>query len=313
MEDHRFHEGKLPSAYRYNFEQRLFNTEGYRLLQSSNDWKSFYVLNESELLVQAEIHFHVKNGIAKSSVQSPFGGIEGSDNVNPKTLFHFIEFVIGGLLSAGCRKVIIIGPPLLYHPERQSMLQTFLLNLGFSVLTAEISSIIKISDKPFSEILHNRKRRKLNQSLTANLDFRLLQHNSLEQVYEFIEAHRKLKEYELSISLHHLAQSVAQLGDAYILFGVYENRNLVAASVAVRVSKNILYHFISDHVKKIDEARPALILMNGIYEYCQREKINMLDLGTSATDGLPNFKLIKFKTELGGQLTPKLTFTKQLT
>jgi hypothetical protein len=312
LEDYRFHEGNLPSAYRYNFQQSLFNTEEYRVLQSSVGWSSFYILNERALLVEGAVHFHIINSVAKSIIQSPFGGIETSTEIGNKTLYHFIEFFCAQLKALKCSSIIIVNRPHLYDQARQELIETFLLNLGFTVSTAEPSSIITVTSEAFGEIIHARKKRKLNQSL-AGFDFRLLHKDSLADVYNFIDEHRKQKQYVLSISFQHLLSSMDRLSEAYQLFGVFHEGKMVAASVAVRVSKNILYHFISDHVRKIGDARPALVLMQGIYNYCQQNEIKLLDLGTSAIEGQPNFKLIRFKTELGGQATQKLTFTKALT
>lgn len=312
MEDFRFHEGKLPSAYRYNFEQSLFQTEGYRQLQSSTGWISFYVLNERDLLVEAHIHFHVKATVAKSIIQSPFGGIEFSNKLSRKTLFQFIEFFSARLKAMDCESIVVVNPPLAYNFAHQSIIDTFMFNAGFSVLTAEVGSVITVSERSFEEILHPRKKRKLAQSSEETLRFTMLEADALDEVYNFIECHRKEKAYRLSVSLEHLRTSVERLGDAYTLFGVYHNSNLVAASVAVRVSKGVLYHFISEHIRKIGEMRPALILMRGIYRYCREHGIALLDLGTSATEGMPNFKLIKFKSELGGVSTTKLTLAKKL-
>jgi hypothetical protein len=194
----------------------------------------------------------------------------------------------------------------------QSFIETLMLNFGFTISTAELSSVISVTSKSFCEIIHPRKKRKLNQSLTGSLEFKVMGNDQSKDVYTFIEQHRMHKNYELSISREHLLASVKRMPGSYHLFGVYNEGNLVAASVAVRVSEKILYHFISDHVRKINDARPGLVLMQGIYQFCQQNQIELLDLGTSASDGLPNFKLIKFKSELAGQTTQKLTFTKKL-
>jgi hypothetical protein len=53
--------------------------------------------------------------------------------------------------------------------------------------------------------------------------------------------------------------------------------------------------------------------MEGIYEHCQVEKIRLIDLGTSALNGRPNFGLLDFKLNLGAVPTEKLTFEKKLT
>lgn len=312
MQEYRFYEGNVPSAYRYNFEPNLFNREEYRLLQSESGWISFYILNEPALLIEGHFHFYIRNGCAQSIIQSPFGGVECGKSIDNKTIFSFIEFVSKTLKERGVKKIVVINAPEAYDTEKQSLIETFLLNTGFSVLTAEVGAVIPVSATPFSDILHPRKKKKLKQTLQHNLEFKILDKHSVESIYRFIESHRDEKKYVLSISSDHLRTSVERLPDAYRFFGVFHEGKLVAASIAVLVSPTILYHFISDHVRKIEEARPALLLMNGIYHYCFEHGITLLDLGTSAKDSQPNFKLIKFKTELGASITHKFTFAKDL-
>lgn len=312
MQEYRFYEGNVPSAYRYNFEQYLFNREEYRLLQSESGWTSFYVLNERDLLIEAHIHFYVRDGRAQSIIQSPFGGIEWSDRIDNKTLFSFIEFICDELKEKGVKKIVVVNPPQAYQNDKQALIETFLINLGFSVSTAEVGSVIAVSTLPFSKLLHPRKSKKLKQTLNYNFEFRILDASSVEDVYRFIESQRKEKNYLLSITLDHLTASGKRLDNSYKFFGVFHQGKLVGASVAVHVLPTILYHFISDHVRKIEEARPALFLMKGLYDYCAKSGITLLDLGTSAKESKPNFKLIKFKTEMGGQITHKFTFTKIL-
>jgi hypothetical protein len=312
LEEYQFYEGELPSAYRYNFEPYLFNREEYRLLQSAANWISFYILNEREFSVEGHLHFYLKDDWARSIMQSPFGGIEFNDRVENKAVFHFIEFVCKKLKERGIKNLTVISAPNGYHSPKQTLIELFFLNLGFVVSTAEVGSLIHVSENPFSEILHPRKKRKLAQTLQADLSFKILEKNSLEDIYEFIAFHRKEKNYQLSISLEHLKKSVEKIDDVYKFFGVFDGGTLVAASIAVLVSKKILYHFISDHLRKVGEAKPVLALMNGIYDYCFQNNIIILDLGTSAKESQPNFKLIKFKSEIGGVPTHKFTFTKRL-
>ena len=312
MQELVFFEGTLPSAFRYNFEPYLFNREEYRLLQSATNWTSCYILNELELTVEAHFHFYGRNDAALSSIQSPFGGMEWSRNVDPKTLFHFLEFVCEKLRASGIKNLRVSNPPNAYDPGNRAVIETLMLNQAFEITTSELSSVIVVSQKPFHEILHPRKRRKLTQSLESNLQFRTLHADSLDDMYTFIEAQRKEKSYQLSVSREHLKHSVSTLGNVYKFFGVFEGSTLVAASIAVLVSREILYHFISDHIRKAGEAKPVLVLMNGIYDFCVTNNIKLLDLGTSAKDSQPNFKLINFKTEIGGQVTQKNTFTKKL-
>jgi hypothetical protein len=312
LEDYIFHEGVIREGYEPHLDYALFNQQNFLQLQSAGGWLTFYILDKKHKHVSAFIHFHIDEKIARSHLRSPFGSFEFSKELPAIILFDFVKFIETRLRTLNVQKVIIKNPPDLYRPHENVIIQTFLLNNGFHVDSAEISSIVEVSENAYEDLLHIRKRRKLRQSQNQKLHFEILSHDRLAEAYKFIESCRDDKKFKLSISLDHLAKTVACLSKDYILFGVVHNEKLVAVSITVRVNKNVLYHFISDYLREVDGARPGLVLMQGIYNYCQTLRIRILDLGTSTEDGKPNFNLLNYKKELGAIPTAKLTFAKEL-
>jgi CelD/BcsL family acetyltransferase involved in cellulose biosynthesis len=84
----------------------------------------------------------------------------------------------------------------------------------------------------------------------------------------------------------------------------------VAASISIRVEHNILYTFYYDHDAEYDRLSPVVMLMDGIYSFCQQEGIKLLDLGTSNINGKLSESLLDFKLSLGAEPSRKLTFVK---
>lgn len=252
--------------------------------------------------------------MARSLPVAPFGSFEFDPRVPGEAMLEFIRFVEQQLHRRNLKKVILKAPPEAHNTNVNVLLQTLLLNLGYSISVAEAGAVIDLrSIARWDEIVHPRKRRKLHQSQIAKgFEFRELDHRYVREVYRFIEDIRKTKAYKLSISMEDLEKTFAALPNDYKLFGVFQGNNMVAAAVEVRVTDKILYHFISDYVRDKEQSKPGLLLMDGIVRYCKVHNIDVLDLGTSATDGKPNFSLIDFKTELGGLLTSKFTFEKIL-
>lgn len=248
--------------------------------------------------------------MAHSPLRAPFGSLEFSTLLPRSLVFRFLDYVDNSLKESGVTQVIIKNPPDHYGPEAMALLSNFLLTRDYRVMEHELGAIVPVAGKPFHEIIHPRKKRKLNQCYEQGLSFVQLRRSSLHAVYDFISACRMQKNFKLSLTKHELEQFVDRFPEEYLFFAVYHHKEMVAASVAIRPYPDVLYHFISDHIRKIGALRPALILMEGIYGWCQRAHIQVFDLGTSTVDGRPNFKLLKFKTELGGQLTHRFTFTK---
>lgn len=307
-----FYLGALPSDYRYAFTAAVFNTPCFRALQSAEGWLSFYVLHPKTSAVHAHMHVHLGAGIAVTPLRAPFGSIETSPVLAPEMIFDFLEFVESKLGAAGASQIIIRNPPDAYDPGRAGLVNSFLIMRGYTVVAADVGSVIPVTSRSFADGLHARKKRKLNQSKGHAFHFAALQADELQSVYDFIRACRHTKGYPLSVTFDDLRHGLERCPGAYVLFGVYAKEELVAASVATLVNDRILYHFISDHTRKTGVFSPALVLMEGIYDYCVQKDLAILDLGTSVIAGKPNFKLLNFKRELGAMDTAKFTFSKTL-
>jgi GNAT acetyltransferase-like protein len=311
LEDYIFHEGLIPSGYRLEFEQAIFNQPVHLTLQAPEGWHSFYVLNKKKKKVSAAIHFYIDRGIAKSPLRNPFGSFEYAESLRPIVLFLFIEFVEAQLIAKGVARLIIKTPPQAYHHEQTALLYTFLLNNNYRVSNAEIASGIEVSGN-LQNKLHRSQKRKLEKAKRARLVFKEVAIEQLDTIYTFIENCRHQKDYKLSLSLAELHRTVKVCKGHYKLFAVYQKKQLAAASITIRVKQNILYDFYHDHALEFDQLSPVVLLVEGIYKFCLKHKITFLDLGTSAVEGTPNFPLLNFKMKLGAKPSTKLTFEKVL-
>jgi hypothetical protein len=116
----------------------------------------------------------------------------------------------------------------------------------------------------------------------------------------------------MSVSAGELLETVSVFPDRYHLFVVRQEQKVVAASVGIGVTDKILYNFLANHETEYNHLSPAIILMEGIYDYCRLNRIHLFDLGTSALQGEPNFSLLDFKVHIGGRLTSKFSFYKNI-
>lgn len=311
LEAYVFGEG-VPPDYTFDFEPALFNLREHRELQASDHWHSFYILDQSARKVSGAIHFQLSNGVAASPLRAPFGSVEFSGSVPAGVLFEFLRFFESKLRSRDVSRIVIKSYPCAYAEAQSVLLQTFLLNLKYNVTTAEIASVIRVTTDGARRTFHRSEKRKLGKAIGAGLVFKELPNESLEVVYNFIHRCRNEKDYTLSMTLADLKIAMTMFPERYFLFGVFANDRLAAAAITIRVKDNILYDFYHDHDAAFDHLSPVVLLVEGIYDFCYTNRIEMIDLGTSAVEGLPNFSLLHFKNYLGGNPTSKLTFEKIL-
>jgi hypothetical protein len=208
--------------------------------------------------------------------------------------------------------VMLTNPPTGYDPFCQNLLQTLLLNSGYSITRAELSSLISITSDTFEERIDAWEKRKLKQARQAGLTSGILEGNELSTLYEFIKRCRHEKGYTISMNAEEISRLAKAFPDRIMLSAVYDDRKLAAASIALRVRSDILYNFYSDHHVEFDSLSPVVMVINTLYEFSQVRGIRILDLGTSAINQKPNFPLLDFKLRLGAVPSTKFTFTKEL-
>ncbi len=301
---------ELPAGYSADFDFFLFGQPRHLALQSP-DWTHFYLLRKANQKIMAQVAFHLSDHVARSPLRAPFGSFLFSDHLAPQTLYGFVHQVERQLQKQGISLITLTEPPNAYRPAGD-LLHTILLNQGYRISNAELSSGIRIDKLTFDEKIETWEKRKLKQAKTKGVTFKLLNSHDLADVYALILKCREQRSHTLSMSLMELEQTVKEFKSDFVFSGAFLNREMIAASIAIRVNRHILYNFYSGHLKKHDSLSPMVTLLAGLYKYCERQHISLLDLGTSALHGQPNFSLLEFKLRLGAIPSIKLSFEKQL-
>lgn len=312
MKQLRLIDGAPPKGFKPDFESFLFNDEQHRVLQSPGGWQSYRLIREDKKKIVAAIHFYLENGVARSPYKAPFGSVEFSKTLPPKDLFEFLKNVEARLIGQGVKKIQIKNPPEAYQPASSSLLEVLLLNLGYRILQAEISTSIAVYETKYDQKIEGWELRKLKQGKKAKLTFQEMPIRWMEEIYDFIRICREERKQSLSMTLAELMKTVAVFPGNFVLFGVFHRKELAAASISIRVSKRIVYNFYSAHPRKLDSLSPVVSLMQGIYGWSQKQHIELIDLGTSALEGQPNFSLLEFKLRLSGSPSTKFTFEKDV-
>lgn len=311
MEDFSFHEADVTETKAFEFEPTFFHNPDFLFLKASTGWRWYYGLRSRNKKVAISLYLNLSNGTAQSSIHSPYGTIECANEILPETIFQFLEFVERSLLSAGVTKITIKNQPRHYHETKNSLLETFLFNLGYQVVDAEVGAI-RLAASPYEDGLNRLETRQLKKCIESGLTVHTHSTKDLDKIYAFIRQCRLHKGYHLSMTLEQLTRDVRSFPQHYLFVSVQKDNSIIAASIAVRVSSDVLYNFYADHHHDFDAISPVVMVVKALYEYCLAQKIKMLDMGTSAINGKPNFGLLNLKMRLGGTPSPKLTFEKIL-
>jgi hypothetical protein len=295
-----------------NFERSLFHQEQHLLLQSKSGWIKFYILDSHKKKVEAFFPVHVDDDKAVSPFKSSFGSIVFNKALPAAALYNFIAFIEDELCRLGVKEIWIKNPPVAYYPGNLNLLQVLFLNKGFSISQAEAGSVLTVNDYSFYSKITIKQQQKLKQAIAKGLSFTQIDIRQIEGIYFLLEKWQQQKGYTLSMTLNELRAVVAKFSNRFVITGVMLKSEVIAAAISIHVADSVLYNFYLSHNPTYNHLSPVVLLLDGLYSYCQKKSITLLDLGTSAANQQPNFSLLDFKQRLGAEFTAKLTFYKQL-
>jgi hypothetical protein len=305
-----FRESPLSENLTYAYERWLFQSAAHLQLQSPDNWLSFYVVNNNHHTIDAHLHVNVDGTRAVSPFRASFGSYQCLPAIQPIVLYKFVEFTVSRLHDLGVKELVITNPPAAYQPGTIDLITTFLLNQGFEISVAEPGAVLEVKNN-FRERLNAWERRRIRQAEKVGLSFGILPLEELESIYTFILACRIEREYDLSVDWETLRKTVETFPNRFLLFGVRHQSVLAAASIAIDVGNGVMANFHSAHPRDYDHLSPVVLLLEGMVGYCKERDYRILDLGTSAIEGSPNFGLLDFKLGVGATPTTKFTFRRR--
>lgn len=240
----------------------------------------------------------VYDEITKTSLpRSPFGGIYFLTN-NKKNISIVYELILD------LRLIKIVFPPDVY---------------GFSGKYTSLNGYKEINDYtvylPLNDNYYSKleasERTRFNKCKKAGFLNKKLDSEDLPKVYNLILEAKESKGYRGTMSLFDLSEMFVLFPNDFQIFGCYNNEELIAGVVNIRVSNKIFYNFYVGDSLSYRNFSPLVFLFQEVYDYAKDQGGLILDLGLSSVDGQLNNGLHKFKLKLGGKVSFKKTFIKE--
>ncbi|MEM8564808.1 MAG: GNAT family N-acetyltransferase [Bacteroidota bacterium] len=291
---------RLPFKHGYHGAV-LYNRKKYLAQNETKNLIRFNWLLNGEVVISCNLY--MLGSRLNNAIYSSFGGLEVS-NVGLSALDKFIDALALWCSRNGIFEIELKCSGNFYQGSSMDLLSG-ILSKGFVSVIKETNQHIKIQKQCYTEIIEADERRKLRKCKEAKFDFQLLEPWLLPDSYELIADTRIRKNYPVSMTLLALENMFKSLSDHYFLFGVYDSNKLIATSVSIKVTEHILYNFYVGDDVAYRNYSPVVMLLKGIYEYCQTNGFDYMDLGISSYRGELNQGLFQFKKNCGAQASDK--------
>lgn len=301
----------LPKSYKRVFVPGLYNSHNYLAANNGLPQLHFYLLNEANQTVEGHIAFSMEEGEATSPFRAPFAGFELAPELDHLSFLFFLQEVQRKLKEKGVRYLKLQLAPGCYQPLSQVMAVN-LHHMGFEEKGRWVNHAIPVNEQPLLGQIASMEKRRLRKVVKAPLSFRFAERSEFSSFFIFIKQHREAKGHRLSMEWDDLKQAMKASPENYLAAGVYQEEQLIGASILIKVSAQVVYNFFPANDTAFNSWSPMVFLLDSVYRWCQKEGIQWIDLGTSYLGTTENKTLRVFKEHMGGKPFESVIFRKTL-
>jgi len=259
--------------------------------------------------------FGITLGECGNMLRSPFSAPFGGFAQRGVQSLHKMEEAVQLLQQYAAARSLGIAvtlPPLLYDEGQLSKWVSVFLRAGFRA-TVDLNYHFRLSRfAAYRDVIDRSARNHLNRSLKAG--FRLLQMRSdcrdeVARAYEVIRRNREERGYPLRMTLEQVWQTVSSVVRADFFVLEHEDNDVAAAQV-FHVAPGIAQVIYWGDIRCYSELRPMNYLTYAVFSHYYAAGLQVLDIGPSTEDGIPNYGLCDFKEATGCEVTLKYRFEK---
>lgn len=311
--------GQPPAAPRLPlaFEPFLFLTPAHQALQVHGcPVLAFFLEDEAAARTVAQFYVVLDfggQGLARSPGQASFGGVQLAPGLPVSAVHLLLDVAEATLRQHQQTQLEIRGYASCYDPAGAATLDEALGARDYRV-TLEEENYHLATDRAYEAHLHRSERRRLNRCRRAGLVVEQEPPFLVPAAYKFIAACRQERGQSLSLSLARIEELFRLFPRQHLLFSVRKpgSGDWSALSIAIQVSQRVVYNLY--HASPIidNDLSPVVLLNEGLHTYASASGAVAVDLGTSMLSSGPNESLLRFKHNLGGVSTQRLTWQKRL-
>ncbi|ELR70376.1 hypothetical protein C900_04061 [Fulvivirga imtechensis AK7] len=306
QESYSFQVLQYPFAHSYK-NSALYNTEKFLGNYPTDAFYRLVMIKNNT--TYAQVNLHIRQNEALNAVFSGFGGIE--HELSDEMLQWFIQKLLDWCSE---QQVLLLKLklPAPFYVSNAIQTERILTDNRFEVLSDELNQHIVVSSEAYQAIIRKNERKRLRKCREAGFKFKQLSPGQLQEAYELIKDNRLRRGFPVTMTFEALDKMYHNLPENYLLFGVYDKDRLIATAVSIRVSNEVLYNFYHGDAADYRSYSPVVMLLDGVYAYCQEKKIKYLDLGISSVNGEVNEGLLRFKRNCGCRTTSKKVMIRHL-
>ena len=248
-------------------------------------------------------------GEAHSLPHVPFGGFWVHENLSSASLECFILAVIEEMKRLGTTMISLTQSPKPYEPQ-VDLINYFLFTLGFEQAKVQ-SHHFFVGKKKIKKFLQKEAAKSSKKSSSSGLK---TSHSSISN-FNFLKEIRmwnKEKGYEVTIDENRIVRQVSEYPSRYFLITLTKNGEAIGYSLAVKLTTDSLYYFLSAINPKVTVKNGGELILRELFKLAAEQKVDFIDLGSSNLLEGANHSLMFFKSRFSNDICNKVTWVKKI-
>lgn len=249
-----------------------------------------------------------------SPFSAPYGGLSYLDeNVPLRYIDESIEAFDKHMKKCGIKKAIFTLPPPFYSPKFLNKYMFSLLKGGYAIKHRDINHSFQtklMNGEYIQAVLWRNARKNLHIAQRVNFVFEKV--GSVEEIkraYDVIKTNRDKRGFPLRMTFEEVMKTTEVVpADVFLL--KLDNVD-IAAAIVFHVGEKIVQVIYWGDIPDYSRYKTMNMLSYELFDYYGRNNVDIVDIGQSTVEGVPNYGLCEFKESIGCLPTLKYTFERK--
>jgi hypothetical protein len=287
-----------------------FNSGRFNELNKDKCEKVFYLLFKDNKY-RLGIILGLREGILNSPFSSPFGGFQYvTEDIGISQIDSALNTLQTWISLNNFEGLKIVLPPIFYNENFITKMQNSLFRANFNQANLDINyqfPTSKLEGDYLTKIWYNAKKN-LKKSRNANFIFEKLEKQDYKIAYDVISENRRLRGFPLRMSWELVEQTTTVVLADFFL--VKKDDTPVASAIIFHVNANVVQVIYWGDLPMFSEFKTMNFLSHEIFKYYKEMGVEIIDIGPSTENSIPNHGLCEFKESIGCDVSIKSTFYK---
>ncbi len=290
----------------------IFNSGAFSKVNEPRFEKVYYLIFK-DTKSRLGIILGLKDQVLLSPFSATYGGFERvSDDIKLYQIDAALQSLFEWASAKKCIGIKIIPPPFFFKEDFLAKMTNCMYRAGFETKNMELNYHFlteKLSETYEQEIWYNAKKN-LKKANSFGLVFEKLTKGNGKLAYDVIAKNRNERGFPLRLSWEQLEHTNTVIPMDFFL--VKSTSDTIGAAIVYHMAPYIARVIYWGDLPQFSEYKTMNFLSYNLFKHYKEQGIQIMDIGHSTVDSVPNNGLCEFKEGIGCSINLLYEFYKKL-